>query len=205
MPEHFEWIREFLINYPYLQYAVIFLATGFGGELGLFALAFLAANNAIPWTALFIFSALGTFSTDSMWFLLGGTKPVQKMLSHKYASPTVEIVTEALQKVSRRNNQAALILVKFLIGTRIVMFLLVSRMYPSYWKFAEHNAAAVLVWVLVMIPVGYFAGIGYSYLSTALNNIYVGLGFILLMVLGIFAAQIYIKKRLIKKAETVLE
>lgn len=201
MPEHFEWIREFLLNYPYLQYAVIFLATGFGGELGLFALAFLAAQNAIPWTALIIFSALGTFATDSMWFLFGGTRPVQKMLSHKYASPTVELVSEALQTISRKNNQAALILVKFLIGTRVVMFFIVSRFYTSYWDFARHNALAVLVWILVMIPAGYFAGIGYSYLSRTLDNVYAGIGFILLVIIGIIMAQIYIKKRLIKKAE----
>lgn len=205
MPEQFEWIRSFLMAYPYLQYAVIFLTTGFGGELGIFALAFLAAHNVIPWPAIFIFGTLGTFATDSMWFLLGATKPVQRMLSHKYASPTVELVTEALQKISRRNNRTALILVKFLIGTRVALFFLVSRMYTSYWRFAEDNIVAVLVWILIMMPVGYFAGIGFSYLSTTLNNIYAGIGFTLLVILGVVMAQIYIKKRLIKKAETVVE
>src|SRR3989338_8282567 len=172
MPEHFEWLREFILNYPSLQYAIIFLGTGFGGELGLFALSFFAAQNVIPWTAFIVFSALGTFFTDSMWFLLGRTKFIKFMINHRYASPTVALVTEALQQVSRRNNQAAIILVKFLIGTRMAMFILISQIYPSYKEFAKHNALAVFVWLLVMVPAGYFAGLGFSYISQTLNNIY---------------------------------
>ena len=78
------------------------------------------------------------------------------------------------------------------------MFLLISQIYPSYRKFAQHNIVAILVWLLVMIPAGYFAGLGFSYVSKALNNVYAGIGFVLLTLIGIFVLQIWIKKRFLK-------
>ena len=89
------------------------------------------------------------------------------------------------------------------------MFLLISQIYPSYRKFAQHNIVAILVWLLVMIPVGYFAGLGFSFISRSLNNIYAGMGFILLVLIALVMLQIWFKKRLIRKevqgGESVVE
>lgn len=198
MPEYFGWLQDFLLNYPSLQYAVIFLASGFGGELGLFILSFFAAQKVISWTALLIWSFIGALCVDALWFFIGKTSLIRKMMSHKRLSPTLELVTEALRRISRRSDQTAMILIKFMIGTRILIFLIISNLYPTYRKFLEHNIPAVLAWLAVMMLLGYLSGLGFTLIAKYLNNIYAAIGFVLLSVLTLVALQIYLKNRVIK-------
>lgn len=196
--EHFAWLREFIVNYPSLQFAVIFFGAAAGGEIALVTLAFLAAQKILPLPALIIFSALGTFFADSVWFILGRTAPVRKIISHRYATPTMEVITEALRRFSHGNNFVMLIMAKFLVGTRIVTLFFISTIYDKYRKFAEHNVVAIIIWLAVVIPVGYLSGLGFTYIAGVLQNIYAGLGFILLVILVIIVLQIWLKKILIQ-------
>lgn len=194
MVEQLEWLRELIVNYPSFQYVTIFLGTAFGGEIALFTLAFLAAQKIISPYALVIFSLLGTIFSDSMWFLLGRTESAKKFIYHRYTNSTITIIAEAVSKVSRGSHFLALIFAKFLVGTRIVMLLYLSNLSFSFNEFIRYNVVATLIWLATVIPIGYLSGLGFTYVAGVFQNLYAGLGFIVLVLIVVVILQLWLKK-----------
>ena len=64
----------------------------------------------------------------------------------------------------------------------------------SLRKFMRSNIAAVALWVAVVIPIGFLSGLGFSYLSGLLENIYAGIGFILLIAVLLVIFEVHLKK-----------
>lgn len=198
MIDSMEWLRIFILDYPSLQYLTIFLGAALGGEVALFTLSFLAAQSILSPVALVIFSFLGTLSSDSMWFLLGRTNTAQKIISHRYAHSTVSIIAEAVRRVSRGSHFLALIFAKFLVGTRILMLLYISKTAFSFNRFICYNAVATLLWLLVVIPIGFLSGLGFTYVAEVFHNLYAGIGFVFLILIVIVILQLWLKKIFIR-------
>ncbi|PIR68247.1 hypothetical protein COU49_02120 [Candidatus Nomurabacteria bacterium CG10_big_fil_rev_8_21_14_0_10_35_16] len=205
MVDSIDWLQTFIVNYPALQYIVIFLGAGFGGEAGVIILAFLSAQKIFPFFPFFLVSFLAMIVTDTFWFLLGRTKTVNKALDHRYATYTVFVIAQAVHKMSRGSNLFALILIKFIIGTRVVLIFYFSRAGMTLKYFLTHNFIAIFIWLVVVIPIGFFAGLGFTYISNILENIYAGIGFLLLIALLIIVAQIYLKKFITKEGQEAFE
>lgn len=194
MIDSVEWLRVFIVDYPSLQYLTIFLGAALGGEVALFALSFLAAQGIISPYALVALSFFGTISSDSVWFLLGRTKTAIKIISHRYANSTITAIAQAVKKVSRESHLLALIFAKFLVGTRIVMLLYISKTEFSFKQFICYNAVATVSWLLVVIPIGFLSGLGFTYIAEVFHNIYAGVGFVFLILIIIVFLQIWLKK-----------
>jgi len=193
------WLYTFIFNYPAFQYIIIFLGAAFGGELALFALAFLTAQGVLPMFPLITLSFLGTFSSDILWFLLGKTATAKKIISHRYASSTISIIAQAVDRVSRGNRFAALIFAKFLVGTRVVLIMYVSKTDLGLKRFIRYDAVAVFLWLIVVIPIGFISGLGFTYLAEVFHNLYVAVGFILLVLFIIVIVQIWFERKFTKK------
>lgn len=194
MVEQLTWLREIIINYPSFQYLTIFLGAALGGEIALFTLSFLAAQNIISPMALVILSMVGTMSSDSMWFMLGRTNGAKAFIYHRYTNSTITVIAEAVRRVSRGSHLMALIFAKFLVGTRIVMLLYLSNLEFSFKEFIRYNVVATLIWLLVVIPTGYLSGLGFTYIAEVFHNIYAGLGFVFLVLIVIVILQLWLKK-----------
>lgn len=194
MVEQLEWVKFLIFEYPSLQYLIIFLGSAAGGELALFTIAFLAAQGIVSPVAVVIFSFLGTMSADSMWFLLGRTPTAKRIILHRYASPTIAVITEAIQKVSRGSHFLALVFAKFLVGTRIVMLLYISNLSFSFREFIKYNIVATIIWLSVIGPVGFLSGLGFTYVAEIFQNLYAGVGFVLLILIIIVILQLWLKK-----------
>jgi membrane protein DedA with SNARE-associated domain len=205
MADFILWVREFVVLYPVLGYGLVFLGVGFGGEAAMIGLAFLLAQKFFSLVPFFIVSFLGVLFTDTLWFFLGKTRMAGRILDHKYTTDTVFLITEAIRKVSRGNHLLAMIFAKFLIGTRLVLILYVSRTNIPFKKFINANMVAILVWLLILIPIGYLSGLGFTYFSKVLNNIYVGIGFLASVFLLFIIGQMWLKKTFTKEGEEILE
>ena len=200
-----EWISLFVANHSLLQYAVIFLGAAFGGELALFTLGFLLAQNILHLFPLLFFSFLGTMSSDILWFLLGKTTFVKKIISHRYAHATISLIAEAIDKVSRGSRFLSLIFAKFLAGTRILLIMYVSKNNLELRKFIRYDAVAILIWLMFVIPIGFIAGLGFTYLSHMLKNIYAGIGFIILILVIIAIIHSLFKRYLEKRSNIIIK
>lgn len=203
MVESIEWFSVLILSYPLLQYFIVFLGAAFGGEIALFAFGFLAAGGILNIYSVIMFSFLGTLSSDILWFLLGRTVFFGKMISHRYANATVAVIAQALDQASKGNRLIALILAKFLVGTRIVVIMYISKNNLKLRHFVRHDAIAVLVWLLAVIPIGLFSGFGFVYISRVLKNIYAGIGFAILGLLVIIISQIWLKRSFTKKENDI--
>ncbi len=199
------WFSAFILSYPLLQYLIIFLGVGFGGEVAVISLAFLSAQNLFPLFVFFIVGFLGTISADILWFLLGKTKTAGKIIDHRYATYTISVIMEAIHKVSRGHHLLAFIFAKFLVGTRIVVILYVSKTNISFRHFVVNDMVAIFVWLTTLTSIGYLSGLGFTYISQILKNIYAGIGFILLILLIIVMAQIWLKKFFTKEGEEIIK
>ncbi len=190
-----EWLRLFISHYHYLEYFAVFLGAAFGGELALFAFGFLAAHNVISIYFFIIFGFLGTLSSDSLWFFLGRTDLVKKIVTHRYAHSTIAVIDKAVNRVSRGNNLTALIIAKFLIGTRALFIMHFSTKAIHFKKFIHYDSIAILSWFAVIIPIGFLSGLGFVYFSSIVKNVYIAVGFILLIIFIAILLEIWLEKK----------
>lgn len=205
MVDSVEWLRAFIVHYPALQYIVIFLGSGFGGEFGVIILAFLSAQKIIPFFPFFLVSFLAMIITDTMWFMLGRTSIASRLMDHKYATNTIWVLTQAITRMSRGSKLISLILIKFIVGTRVVLIFYFSRTTMTLKYFLEHNFIAIFIWLLAVIPVGYLSGLGFTYISHILENIYAGIGFLLLVIFLFLTLQAYLKKFFAREGQEVVD
>ena len=195
MTESIEWLRIFIINHRSFEYIIIFGGAMVGGEFALFALGFLAAQGILPVFSVVLLSFLASFPPNILWFLLGKTATVEKIISHRYANTTISIIGEAIIRVSRGNHFIGLIFAKFIVGTPVILTTYVHKTGLPFWRFIFYETPAIILSLLVLISIGYFSGLGFTYLADIFNNIYVAIGFILLIIVIIVAAQLWLKKR----------
>lgn len=190
-----EWLRLFIDQYSYFEYLIIFLGAGFGGELVLFALGFLAAHQVISIYYLVVLGFFGILFSDTCWFLFGRTKIVQKIVTHRYAHSTILVINKVVDRVSKGNDLMALIIAKFLIGTRILLIMHFGSKFVSFKKFIHYDSIAVFLWLLVIISIGFISGLGFVYFAKILENIYFAVGFILLIIFLAIMLEIWLQKR----------
>lgn len=199
MTESIEWLRILILNYPSFQYSIIFFATALGGELALFALAFFAAQGVFSLFPLIVFSFLGAFSPNILWFFLGRTATVGRIISHRYTNTTTSIIVQAITRVSRGNHLVAIIITKFIIGTPLILAMYVNKTAITFKKFLYYESVAIFLSLLIVIPIGFISGLGFTYFAQNLNNLYVAFGFVLLIVIMIIIFQVWLEKMFIKK------
>lgn len=199
------WLQTLIIQYPTLQYLVIFLGAAFGGEVAMITLSFMAAQGLFPLHTLFIVSFFGTMSSDILYFLMARTALANRLFSHRYTNHTVNMITEAVRKVSRGSHFTALLLANFMIASRIILIMYVSKTKLKFSRFLYYESVSLILWLLVLISIGFLAGLGFTYISGLLENIYAGIGFLLLILLVVVAVQLWLKRHFTKEGEEIME
>ncbi len=199
MTHSIEWLRLFILHYPSLEYIIIFFVTMVGGELTLFTLGFLLAQGILSFLPLAVFGFLGAFSPNILWFLLAKTAVANKIISHRYANTTLSVIAEAVQRVSHGNHLTALIIAKFLFGTPIILVMYVNKTLLGFKQFIYYESVAIFLSLLVIMPIGFIAGLGFNYLAGVFQNLYIALGFVLLILVLIIMVQLWFEKIFIRK------
>ena len=195
MIEFIEWFRILIENNRSLEYIIIFGIVMFGGEPALFILGFFAAQGVLPIPTVVILSFLATFPPNILWFLLGRSDALRKMITHRYADTTISLVTDAVKRVSRNNHFIELLFIKFIIGTPFILTMYISKTDFGFKRFIVYETPVIILSLCVIIPLGFVSGLGFTYFANVFNNLYVGLSFLLLVIVIIVMAQIWFKKK----------
>lgn len=203
--EYLEWIRNFIFSYPSLEYVLVFFGAAFGGEVVMIALGFLLAQGMFSLMPLFAVSFFGTMSSDILYFLLGRTNIVNKFFTHRFANNTINLITEAVHRISRGSHFIALFLANFMLASRIIIIMYVSKTDLTLKRFIAYESVSLVMWLFAVLGIGYISGIGYTYLSDLLENIYAGIGFLLLVIIALMMVQLWLKKKFTKEGEEILE
>jgi membrane protein DedA with SNARE-associated domain len=200
-----EWFSVIIASYPFLKYLVVFFGAAFGAETAIIPLSFLTGHGVFPLISFSIVTLAGTIFGDIVWYLLGRSKFAEKIIGHRYAAVPLSVIMEAVRRISRGNRLLALLFAKFLIGTRAIVTIYVSKTSISAKSFFPPDLAAIVIWLATIITIGYLSGLGFTYVSGLVQNIYVGIGFILLVIILIIIAQILIQRFFKKKEEEIIQ
>ena len=87
-----------------------------------------------------------------------------------------------------------IIIAKFLVGTPVILMMYVNKTAMTFKKFIYYETVAILLSLAIILPIGFISGLGFSYLAQNLENLYVALGFVLLVVTVVIVAQIWFEK-----------
>ncbi len=199
MVESIEWLRAFILNYPSFEYIIVFLGAVLGGEPALFLLGFLAAQGVVSVIAIVVLSYVGAFIPNAIWYFLGNTHMIQRLSSHRYTTHTVSVITEAVERASRGSHLLALIIIKFLVGTPVLLVMYTSKTKLSIKEFFYYQSVATLLSVMVIMPAGYLSGRGFTYFTQVFENVYAAIGFILAILIILMAIQVWFEKRFTKE------
>lgn len=176
-------IITFLITY---RLPAIFVGAFFFGETVILAAAFLAGQGTLNISYVFILAFLATVISDTVWFLLA--KKILAWLNRleKYKAHSERIVGK-MTKYTGNKPFLALLFVKFLYGTRVITIIYLSLKTIPLKKFIIYDAIGTLIWLSVLLPIGWLAGKSVLSLGPTLHKAEFG---ILIFVILVFAIRI---------------
>ncbi len=195
MVELMELLYTLILDYPSLEYIFIFLGATLGGELALFVLGFLLAQDILSIFPVIILGFLGAFVPNLIWYFLGGTSLAERIISHRHSHATFLAIIEAVRRMSRGKHLTALIVIKFLVGTPVLLTLYINKTALSFKQFSYYQSITLFLSMLVIISTGYVSGRGFSYVTEISQNLYTAVGFILFIVFVIIVFQIWLEKK----------
>ncbi len=199
MAESIEWLRLFIIDYQSIEYLIIFLAAMFGGEIVLFLVGFLIAQNFFSSFLIVPIIFLGAFLPNIFWFFLAKTKLIDKTATSRHGSVTFAVITEAIHRASKGNHFLAFIIIKFLVGTPVLLVTYIHKTQLSFKKFMYYQSTSLALSIFIIAFIGFTAGKGYAYVSEISENIYTSIGFILFFVFILLVFQVWFEKFFTKK------
>lgn len=182
---------EILKHYGYI---IVFLGTIVAGEVVILSAVFLATLKMLNIYLVVLFSLAGVVVADNLWYLLG-VKLKGKLNNLKKYFNTGKYADKVttFSKKFNSNYRYYLVMSKFVYGFRIITVLTSGYQKIPYRKFLTFNLIGTILSMTIIVFLGYFMGVSWSYLSQYSNNTkyYALFGLLILFVIR------YIFKRLI--------
>jgi membrane protein DedA with SNARE-associated domain len=180
------------------QLPAIFIGAFFFGETVIITAAFLSAKGVWSPVNVFWLAFLGTILSDSLWFI-GGRYFLTiihrwEKYQHKYGK-----FIKGLEKVSGKRPFLVLLFIKFLYGTRILTIIYLSVRKISFLSFLIFDALGAILWLAVMIFMGWLVGKGTTDIIPFLNKAEYGLSFLFLIIIGFKMITLWLEKKIIKE------
>ena len=141
------------------QLPAVFFGAFFFGETVILTAAFLAGQGTWSIESVFWLSLAGTVISDSLWFFLGQTFFKFTKRWEKYQDQYQTFLIK-LEKITGQRPFLSLLFIKFLYGTRILTILYLSIRKVRYATFLLFNTVGTILWLSVMIFVGWLVGRG---------------------------------------------
>jgi membrane protein DedA with SNARE-associated domain len=139
----------------------VFAGAFFFGDSVILTAAYLAGQLNWPIIPIFLAAFLGTATADTMWFF-AGVFFARRFSGIEFMRERREKAAALLRKITGEKPAYALIIIKFLYGSRIAMILYVAARGLSFRTFSIYNSIGIFVWLAIFFPIGYFAGRGIS-------------------------------------------
>jgi membrane protein DedA with SNARE-associated domain len=126
-------------------------------------------------------AALGAFLGDQVCFFVGRRYGASVMARY----PSLAAKAPRVERLVRRWDAPAVIVLRFLYGLRIAGPIVIGSFGISPWRLALFNAIGALIWAPIIATVGYFAGYALEAWVGRLKHVQIGLLMALLVIGGI--------------------
>lgn len=197
MPLLEAWSTTALAFFPY-PYLVPFIGVMVGGEGVVLVIAALSATTGVlSFNELVFWTFAGTVIADSGWFALGryGGDYLEKW------PPIHRKLTEVagfVSRLTRRRHFVALLITKFLFGTRIIMLLYLSKEKMTFRTFLIYNSFVTIIWALAVVGLGWLAGRGVVWASDIFGDITFALGLLLIAVVVLYGLRLWLNEIIVE-------
>lgn len=171
-------------------YTVIFVGLLFGGETILLPAMYFGISGTISLQAIIGISILATAISDTFWYYLGRTTPVEKISSLKIFRKYTENIA-GLSSSFKKNGLFLLFSSKFVYGTRTTMQILCGMNNITFVKYFFINISGIVALNAFFLVLGITIKESFVLLAES--------PFHLLLALGTFALCVIIFHILFKK------
>lgn len=195
-------LKEGMLFFVYHPFIASFFSGFISEELLLFT-AIESGRGLLPlWTVL-IFGFLGMTAVDSFLFWVAKTRLIRYIADNKLISHNTRKIDKKLKKIDETHKILSLILTKFIYGTRIVTIFYHSTKKMPYKTFLAYDSIALATWSLIMIPIGWLAGRGFTKILRFARGTEKLLAIVLLVLIIFYVANFIVKKYLLSSKKLV--
>lgn len=184
----------------YGKYVLICIAMPIGGPFLIFASGFLLHLHLLDIVPLFIAIAFGELAMDTVWYYVG--RSFTDTAVARYGS-YVGLTPDLFSKVKAlfvRYDATVLFVSKILMGLGMGIVLLViagaSRM--SFWKYLLYNTLGEIVWVSMMLYIGYFYAGLYDAVASSLRIVFLG-GTAIVLIAVVYGGSRYLRAKALER------
>lgn len=164
-----------------LGYVTLFLGTFLEGE-SVLALAGVAASYGyLTFEYVVAVAALGAFLGDQACFYVGRRYGASILARY----PKLAAKAPRIERLVRRWDAPAVIVLRFLYGLRIAGPIVIGSFGISPWRLALFNAIGALIWAPLVAGIGYMAGYALEAWIGRLKHVQIGLLMALLVAGGV--------------------
>lgn len=177
------------------QIPSVFLGAFFFGDSVILTSAYLAGQLAWSPIPIFLAAFAGTVASDTLWFFFG------KYFSTRFSRIAFlrterEKISAFVARLVGERPWQALIMVKFLYGSRVAMILYAAASGITFSTFTVFNSLGSIIWLLVFIPLGYLAGRGVSHAAPLADALPMALGVLIVSFSMFRIITIWMKKKM---------
>lgn len=141
------------------QLPSVFVGAFLFGDSVIVTSSYLAGQLSWSPVPIFIAALAGTLASDTLWYLFGRFFSA-RFSEFAFLKKEREKMSGFIARLVGEKPLTALIMVKFLYGSRIAMILYAASSGITFWTFSFFNCIGAVIWLLVFIPLGYAAGKG---------------------------------------------
>lgn len=192
-----EWFTWALALFPH-PYLLPLLGAIFGGEETIIVISALAASGgALSFWEMLIMAFIGTMVSDWAWFLFGGY--ASAWLEHRpRIHKRLDAVAEFVSHLTGRRHFLALLITKFLYGTRIIMLFYLAREHVPFWRFTYFNTIVTGIWATIICIIGWAAGRGIVWIAHVFGDISLALGLLVIGFLILHGVRVWLSKTIVE-------
>lgn len=184
----------------YLKYPLIFLGTSVGGPFLILASGFLLRAKLLDLVPLFISLSFGELTLDMLWYFLG-YRYADRVIGRfgKYFAFTPDLF-EKIKTMFDRHHAITLFLNKIFMGFGMGIAILITAGATKmrFSTYMSWNVLGEIVWVSIMLYIGYFYAGLYAAVSSGLRIAFLA-GTVVLMTVVIFGLSRHIRETTLKR------
>jgi membrane protein DedA with SNARE-associated domain len=174
-----------------LGYVTLFIGTFLEGE-SVLALAGVAASYGyLTFGYVVAVAALGAFLGDQACFFVGRRYGASILARY----PKLAAKAPRVERLVRRWDAPAVIVLRFLYGLRIAGPIVIGSFGISPWRLALFNAIGALIWAPLVAGIGYMAGYALESWIGRLKHVQIGLLMAVLVAGGIVWLVLQARRR----------
>lgn len=177
---------------------VSFLAGFITGETIILTLAFLSGTGIIPFWYVLVFGTLGMYLSDFVPFTFGRFKFFRNIFKGRTGKRAKKF-EERFLKYTKNNLFLTLLYTKFIYGASIPALVYLGYKKTSYARFAFYNAFVELIFIPLVVLVGWLSGKGFAISRTIFRDIRIAIFLLVILIIIFYFIRKWIDQKLMRK------